>query len=154
MKKALSIIFLTIFIFLNAAPVYAGLVPCGLSQDDPTQPGDQTVPCQFCHIFVLFKNVIDFALRYIVPSLAVLMLAIAGFMYMFAYFNLGQALPGGDKGGPALLGQAKKIITSVVFGLLIIFAAWVIVNTFFQIIGVSTWEGWSLKQGWWQINCP
>ncbi len=132
-----------------------GVVPCGRACDDPTTLADETVPCQFCHFFQLFKNIVDFLLIQIVPPLAVLMLAIAGFMYIFAYLNPGGALPGGA-GGPALLSQAKKIITSVIWGLVIIFAAWLVINTLFMVIGVADWtgltKGW--KEGWWQINCP
>jgi hypothetical protein len=144
MKKIFLIIFLTIFLFLIVAPVYGGVVPCGLSQDDPAQEGDQTVTCQFCHIFVLFKNIVDFFLFKIVPPLAALMLAIGGFMYIFAHLG---------EGGPTMLSQANKLLMSVVWGLLIIFGAWIFVNTFFQIIGVATWDGWSLKESWWKINC-
>jgi hypothetical protein len=79
---------------------------------------------------------------------------IAGVMFMFAYFGGGEILPGGAKGGPAMLSQAKKLLTSVILGLIIIYAAWIIVNLFFQIIGVASWEGWSLKESWWKINCP
>ena len=153
MKKLFLIIFL-IFFFLSlfVQQVQAGVVPCGLSEDDPDQTGDQTVSCQFCHLFVLFKNIVDFLLFKIVPPLAALMIAIGGFMYIFAYLSPAEVLPGGGKGGPALLSQAKKLISSVIIGLLIIFAAWLIVNTFFMAIGVADWT--SLTEGWWQINCP
>ncbi len=152
MKIIFLIIFLILFsLFLIPQQAQAGVVPCGLATDDPDQPGNQTVPCQFCHFFVLFKNVVDFLLFRIVPSLAALMLAIGGFMYVFAYLSPGEALPGGGKGGPVLLGRAKSLLSSVVWGLLIIFAAWVIVNTFFMLIGVQEWTG--LRQGWWRINC-
>ncbi len=143
MKRIFLIIFLGILAFLPLISQAAGLVPCG---------GEAEPRCQLCHFFVLFKNVVDFLLTKIIPPLAVLMIAIGGFMYVFAYIGPSIALPGGGKGGPALLSQAKKLIVSVIFGLLIIFAAWIIVNTFFQLIGVADWTG--LKAGWWQINCP
>jgi type IV secretory pathway VirB2 component (pilin) len=153
MKKIFLIIFLALFFFsLFPHQIEAGLVPCGLKKDDPDQPGDQTLPCQLCHFFVLFKNIFDFLLFKIVPVLAVLMIAIAGFMFLFAYFSPAEMLPGEAKGGPTLLSRAKKLISSVVFGLLIIYAAWIIVNTFFMVIGVADWTG--LKEGWWKINCP
>ena len=142
MKKIFLIIFLGILAFLPLASQAAGLVPCG---------GDGEPRCQLCHLFVLFKNVVDFLLTKIIPPLAVLMLAIGGFMYVFAYLSPSEALAGG-KGGPALLSQAKKLIVSVIFGLLILFAAWIIVNTFFQLIGMAEWTG--LKEGWWKIDCP
>ena len=146
MKKISLSISLVILVFLplisQAACPTEGLVPCGT----------EGCPCQLCHLFVLFKNVIDFLLKYIVPSLAVLMLAIGGFMYVFAYLSPSEALAGGGKGGPALLSQAKRLIISVIFGLVVIFAAWILVNFFFQMIGVETWTG--LKENWWQVNCP
>ena len=155
--KKLSLILLIVILgglllFSFVQPAQAGLVPCGLQQDDLKQDGDQTVPCQLCHTFVLFNNVVDFLLFRIIPPLAVLMLVIGGFMYIFSYFGPAQVIPGGGKGGPAMLGQAKKLIFSVVIGIVIMFGAWAIVNTFFQAIGVEEWTG--LKT-WWEIKgCP
>jgi hypothetical protein len=156
MKNQKSILlFLIIFSVLFLAPLLVqaqqGLVPCG---------GPNKLPCQLCHFFVLFKNIVDFLLRPsplnsgipIIPTLAVLMIVISGVMFMFAYLGPGISLPGGGRGGPALLSQAKKLMTSVIMGLIIIYAAWIIVNIFFMGIGVSEWTG--LKEGWWQINCP
>jgi hypothetical protein len=142
MKKIILIICLGVLILFPLLSSAAGLVPCG---------GEGEPACQFCHLFVLFKNIVDFLLFKIVPPLAVLMLAIGGFMYVFAYFSPAEALSGGAKGGPVLLSQAKKLISSVIFGLLIIFGAWLIVNVFFQMIGVQDWTG--LKT-WWKIECP
>ncbi len=137
----------TSFTFSVESPSLAGgLIPCG----GPGEPA-----CQFCHFFVLFKNVVDFFLKPptgIVYPLAVLMLVIGGFMYVLAHAGPAELLAGGGKGGPALLSKANRLFTSVVWGLLIIFAAWVIVNTFFMLIGVQEWTG--LRQGWWRINCP
>lgn len=147
MKKIFLIIFLGILflspVLASATSTSSGLVPCG---------GTGQPKCELCHFFVLFKNVVDFLLTRVVPSVAALMLAIGGFMYVFAYLSPSEALPGGGKGGPALLTQAKRLITSVILGLLIIFAAWVIVNAFFQMIGVQSWTG--LQSGWWKIDCP
>ena len=140
MRKIFLIIFLGILILSPLLSSAAGLVPCG---------GQGESPCQFCHLFVLFKNIVDFFLLKIVPPLAVLMLAIAGLMYIFAHIGSGEI---GGKSGPALLSQANKLLMSVVWGLLIIFGAWIFVNTFFMAIGVADWTG--LKAGWWKIDCP
>ena len=140
MKKIFLIIFLGILILSPLLSSAAGLVPCG---------GQREPVCQFCHFFVLFKNIVDFFLLKIVPPMAVLMLAIAGIMYIFAHIGSGEI---GGKSGPALLSQANKLLMSVVWGLLIIFGAWIFVNTFFMAIGVADWTG--LKAGWWKIDCP
>lgn len=66
------------------------------------------------------------------------MLVVGGVLFLFA----------GAK--PDTLRQAQGIITSVVIGLLIIFAAWVIVNTVLVKSGIVASP--SLLQ-WYQIQC-
>lgn len=143
MKKAFSIIFLGL-LFLAFTPNLtqaAGLVPCG---------GKGEVPCQLCHFFVMFDNIIDFLLLPppagggIVLGIAALMIAIGGFMYIFAYV-------GGVEKGPSMISQAKSLFTAVVIGLIIIYGAWSVLSTYFMFIGVANWTG---LQDWWQIPCP
>jgi len=145
MKKYL---FISFIIFLIATPLLAnskGLVPCSL------HPKEGEHFCTFCDIFVLFNNVVNYLLLPppsgggIVFILAILLVAIGGFMYVFAYVTPSE-------GGPEMLGRAKSLFKSVAIGLLIIYGAWLFVNTFFMLIGVSEWTG--LKEGWWQIKCP
>jgi hypothetical protein len=108
--------------------------------------------CTFCHFFVMLDGAIDFVLFKIVPPLAILMLVIGGVMFILGYFA------GGGEGEPKMFGQAKKLITSVFIGLIIIFAAWLIITVFFTYIGVSSTG--PLKElatdptKWAQINCP
>ncbi len=130
-------IFLISFLFLFLTPsVFAagvncpteGLVPCGTDG----------CPCEFCDFFLMINNIVRFLMFVLVPVTAVLMLVIGGVMFLFA----------GAK--PDILNQAKAIITSVFIGLLIIFCAWVIVNTLFDKTGVINMPaGWE----WWKIEC-
>ncbi|MCK4454354.1 hypothetical protein KAU51_03345 [Candidatus Parcubacteria bacterium] len=131
MKKIFSIIFLG-FIFLSLIPIQvnAGLVPCGC----------EGCPCTLCHFFIMFDRIIDFILIDIIPPVAILMLVIGGVMFLAA------------AGNPETIGKAKKIITATILGLVIIFAAWLIINTFMMFIGVEEWTG--LREGWWSIDCP
>jgi hypothetical protein len=133
---------------------YEGLVPCGKSQPAPGEDELVTMPCQFCHIFVMIDGIIDFILFRLVPIVAVLMLVMGGLMFMVSQFSGAEALPGGAKGGPQLLSQAKRLITGVVIGLVIIFAAWLIINTLFVILDLSNF-GLSLTgpEKWSQIEC-
>ena len=108
--------------------------------------------CQFCHLFVMLDGIIDFVLFQLVPPLAILMLVIAGIMYIIAHFAGAEILPEGGRGGPAMYGQAKRVINSVIIGLLIIYTGWLIINLFFQFIGVAPWTG--LQSGWFSIKCP
>ena len=130
MKKIFLMTPLLILVLLIASQVSAnGIVPCG----------EEGNPCKLCHIFVMLDEIIDFVLVKIVPVLAVLMLVVGGVML----------LVGG--GNPETIKNAKSLLTAAVIGLVIIYCAWLMVNLFFQLIGVSEWT--NLKEGWWQINC-
>lgn len=121
-----------------------GLVPCG-------GPG---CACQLCDFFVMFKRIIDFLLAPptfteplkggLVYYLAAIMIAIAGFMYLFAYFGLI-----GEK-GPSLLGKAKSTLTALVIGVIILFGAWLAIGFFFSMIGVAEWTHLTK---WYIIDC-
>ena len=132
-KKFLPKIILVFFFLSLAGQVLAictgSLVPCG----------GEGNPCQFCHIFVLINNVISFILTCLAPIIAGLMLVIGG-LYLLA------AGP-----SPENVSKAKSVITSAVIGLVIIFVAWVFLNTFLAAIGVADWTGLTT---WWKIKCP
>ncbi|HHE76536.1 MAG TPA: hypothetical protein ENL27_00935 [Candidatus Parcubacteria bacterium] len=130
MRKIISAFSLIIFISAPGVSLAAGLVPCDLYGDDA---------CTFCDFFILFDNIFRFLLSNIVPPLAILMISWGGFLYIT------------NMGNPDKVGEAKKIFISVVYGLLIIYGAWLAVNLFFQVIGVAEWTG--LTEGWWKINC-
>lgn len=106
------------------------IVPCG-------RVG--TPACQFCHIFILFNNIVDYILTCLTPITAGLMIIIGGFYLLIA------------GGSPTLFSKAKSIVTAVVIGLVIIMTSWIFLNTFFTYIGVATWTGLGT---WWQITCP
>ncbi len=121
-------------LFFPAFAMAKPLVPCSLT-------GDGDLPaCTFCHLFVMFGNITDFLFKEIIPILAGLMIAIGGVYYLIS------------RGDPEKLASAKKIFSSVAIGLLIAYSAWLIVNMFFLVIGISDWEGF--RNGWWKINCP
>ena len=115
-----------------------GLVPCGRMCDDPNTDICECDPCTLCHLFVLFKKIVDFLTLNIISPLAVLMIVVGGVMFLTA------------AGDPGRIGTAKKILTAVVIGLCIVFLAWLIVDT---IITFLTPAG-SPFQNWSEINCP
>jgi hypothetical protein len=134
MQNLLGVGFL--FLFFSQITFAAGLVPCG---------GKGEPPCQFCHLFVLLDNVIDFFLLKIVLPISVLLLAIGGFMFLFYAED------------PKMVDQGKKILASVVIGLVIIFFAYLVVGTFLKMIGLAQWTQ-NIYQNWWsqgvfQIPC-
>lgn len=135
MKRIFSIYFCISFLLLPLLANGEGLVPCG--------PGTEKEVCELCDFFDMIARIVDFILFKIVPALAALMIAIGGFMYIVSFL--------GPEGGPGMLNKAKAVLKAVFFGLLIAYGAWLIVNTFFWAIGVSSWTG--LREGWWKINC-
>jgi len=127
-KNQKLLILIILGILLLPLVSQAGLVPCG---------GEGQPACQLCHLFVLLDNVIDFFLIKIVLPVATLTIVIGGIMFFTS------------AGNPTKIGQAKSILTSVVIGLVIIFAAWLILGLFFQTIGLAGWTK-NFYQDWWE----
>jgi hypothetical protein len=138
---------------------YEGIVPCGncvsilpgVPADvinecggGAANPGDTTIVknigCQFCHLFVMISDIIKFILLTIVPPIAVLIFTIGGVSFYLAAQN------------PGKIKFAQQILTSATIGMLLIYCSWIIINSIFIGIGVSTWTG--LENGWFQVQCP
>ncbi|MBI2452793.1 MAG: hypothetical protein HYV55_01010 [Parcubacteria group bacterium] len=142
--KKLHFALLVLFLLLSAAPfTYAaqgqgGLVPCGydLNGNGTFEASER---CQPCDIFSLIKRILDFVLFAIVPAIAVLMVVIGGSYFLFS------------QGNPANIQRGRDILTSVVGGLIIVYASWLVVNLFFVAIGVQQWTG--LGGGFFSIPC-
>jgi len=124
----------------------AGLVPCGYDMDN-SGVVEQKEFCSFCHIFQLGHNIITFFLFPsgdlngnvpVVPSVAGLLVAVGGIFILFGV------------GNPSMYEKGKQTLTSVVIGLLIVYAAWIFVNSLLTYLGVVVWTG---TGGWWQIPC-
>ncbi len=137
-QKLLLIVVLAGFFLFSANQVLAAgwcqgpIVPCGSTG----QPD-----CQFCHIFIVVTNILNFILTCLTPIVAGLMLIIGG-LYLLA-----------SGANPQTFGQAKSIITAVVVGLVIIFIAWVFLNTLLTYMGIQQWTGLGT---WWDFTdkCP
>ncbi len=139
MRKILPI-FTILFLLLSAVPLTAnaGIVQCGITPDDP---------CEFCDIFKLINNIIIFFLVpspavnngfAVVPLIATLLILVGGFYILIA------------AGRPDAQTQGKNIITAVVIGLLVVYIAWIVINSILTFLGVAEWTG--LLQ-WWDITC-
>lgn len=134
-----------IFPLVVSAVDYIPLVPCGLSkeaaqklkaegQGDPTI--DYTRPCTRCDAFKLAENVIDFALLGIVPPVAAVLFISAGLMIVLAGAN------------QKLYATGINIFKNTFWGLVIILASWMIVNTFIQSFGPD-----QVKGSWFKFTC-
>jgi len=121
------------------ASVEGGLVPCGRVTDDFSTPGiDESQPCGFCHSFQLVHNIINVFLFPFVPAIGGLLLVIGGFSFFV----------GG--GNPATVSRGKTIIVGTVIGLVIVYSAWLVINTALDFIGIASWTGLGT---WWEITC-
>lgn len=134
-QKILSTTILVFFFLLSVSQIWAagtdcpkGIVPCGT----------ELCPCGFCDFFKLFHNIINFLLLRIAPIIATLMLVIGGLFLLVA------------RGNPELFSKAKSIITATIIGLVIMFVAWIFLNTFLDYLGVAEWTGLGT---WWQMQC-
>ena len=142
----------------------AGILPCGIDNGRgggaDNIAGDNKIgsgeACGFCDIFQLANNAIVFFLFpapdlnngfAVVPLLATFFLVLGGFYILIA------------AGRPNLQERGKTIVTAVVIGLLIVYTAWVLLNTVLTSFGVAKWTGFvdnpdtAAQEGWWQIQC-
>ena len=97
----------------------------------------------------MLNEIINFILLKVAPPITVLLLTIGG----ISLYMAGQS--------PEKLQFSKKVITSAVIGLLLIYCSWLIINVIFTFIGVNKWTGlWDdpntpgiTEGGWFQIKC-
>ena len=160
MKKTIVFLLLVIFIGSLLSPfsvsagqykdedgnliIYEGLVPCGKTTSVQGESKLVMAPCQFCHLFVMLDGIVNYFLLYILSPIIVLMILVAGIMFYFA------------GGNPTLLVQAKKLIVSVVIGVVIILCSYLIVGTVLNVMGVAEGNplsGWA-EDGIFIIKCP
>ena len=120
--------------FFNISSL-AAIVPCG-------EAGN---PCTVCHFFVLISNIVNFLTKDIVVPVAVVVLLYGGFMLLTS---------GGDEGK---LTKGKNALWMAVWGIIIAFAAWIIVDTILKVLitgglagGTAEIKGWG---PWNKLNC-
>jgi len=92
---------------------HAALVPCGTS--DSVVNGELVGECNFCDLQVLALNILNFFIL-ISAVVAALLFLNAGFLYITSSAN------------PGNISKAHKIFGNTLVGMIIIFAAWLIVN--------------------------
>jgi len=130
-KIIIFFILISSFFFIFSDSVLAQswwpLVPCGRT--------DQT-PCTRCDLFRLTDNVIHFILEGLVPPVAAVLFISAGLMIVLAGAN------------PSMYARGIDIFKTTFWGLVIILASWLIVNTFIQSFGPDKAKG-----TWFRFTC-
>ncbi|MBI2123708.1 MAG: hypothetical protein HYU04_00430 [Candidatus Wildermuthbacteria bacterium] len=156
MRKIFPILTI-LFLLFSAVPLTAdaGIVQCGGFNINPDgSVGSKQPDCNFCSVFQLITGIINFFVLPppagfgVVPLIATLLILVGGFYILIA------------AGRPNLQSQGKSIITAVVIGLLVVYIAWVVVNSILTFLGVAQWTGLTdnketpdIIEGWWQIRC-
>lgn len=130
MKKTIipALVIFSLFAVAGTAAA-AGLVPCG-------GPGEKA--CDLCFLFSMIKKAVDFTLVAIIPSVAVLIILVAGLNLI------------ANQGNVEVTTKTKSLIFVSIIGLIIAFGGWVVVNTLFTAVGVTAWESSGGK--WWRFN--
>lgn len=106
-----GLVILVVLFFLVAFPAFAqdsGLVICGIGEANP---------CTICDIWALANKVINFILFTLATPILIIVLIAGGFIYLTS------------GGNPKKTETAKGLITSAIAGIIIAFAAWLIVDT-------------------------
>jgi len=132
MKRTVTVKIFATSVFLATAPIMAsaaqGLVPCG---------GSTGVDCKLCHLFEMIGRIVDMVVWKVVPSIAIIMLIVAGIRFFTAL------------GNPSELEKIKKMFFGIFAGILIVVLAWGITVALYKILGAGT------PTGWWNIpGCP
>jgi hypothetical protein len=124
-KKQRGIFLITILIviiFLGGSKItFAGLVPCGSSENSET--------CTLCHLIIGFQNIFNF-LKNLLFVATILFIVVAGTLYMVS------------SGNKSLMDWAKKALTYSLTGFILFLCSWLIVTAILTALGynqVGTW---------------
>lgn len=118
----------------SGAAAEGGLVQCG---------GDGQPTCTLCHMFILLRDIFNFALQ-ILASLAVLSVFIGGVYMLVSGAN------------PSMFAQGVQIIQYAVIGIILTGASFVVLNTLLVILGFqsATVAGaLTIQDGFFSVEC-
>lgn len=141
MKKALLLFFIICLLLVFFTPLLttqAALVPCGHSG---------LPECTECHFFLMLQNIYNFLVFRAAPILGGLFIVIGGFSYIISLSAITGAGPSEKK-----VATGKKIITSVVIGLVIVYASWLFINAIFNFFVSENIPGFE-RDTWYQFHC-
>ncbi|OGN16914.1 MAG: hypothetical protein A3C88_00510 [Candidatus Yanofskybacteria bacterium RIFCSPHIGHO2_02_FULL_50_12] len=151
-KIAPLIILVCIFLpsFVQAAPWWWPIVPCGLQQQpaDATAvdigpngsavPHDYTQDCNKCLLILLFKNIVDMTFFVVVPVLGTALFIWAGFLILI----------GARQGKGTQVSEGLKIFNATFIGALVLLSSWLLTN--FVLKSLVGDDG---GNQWYQLQC-
>lgn len=113
---------LFIFSFGIVSNVFAqALVPCGLNG---------TANCTLCHLVLGFKNIYDYLLYTVLLPATILVIVIAGVMYMVSSGNKG------------MIDKAKSALTYALTAMVLALIAWLVINATLNALGFKNAGSW------------
>lgn len=122
------LIFTIVFPFIVQA---AGLVPCG---------GENEPECTLCHLFEFIKKILDLIFEKIAPWILIIIFFYGGFLWLFS---------GGKE---ETIKRGQTLIMNAIIGFVIVFCAWLIVNTLFWIIAQLGGDP-GYQSNWFKFEC-
>lgn len=132
-----------------ATTTWAGLVPCGRDLNNNGKIDPINEECRICHLFVGVNGLVQFFSLDLATPLAIVVLLYAGFLYITSVED------------PKKVSDAKKALNAAVWGMVITFGAWIIVDTVLKLLitqglgeglggGAAKIEGWG---PWNEMTC-
>ena len=101
----------------------AGLIPCGKSINDPnTNPRNECAACTPCSLILMGQLIIEFLVK-MAAVLALIAIAFAGLLYIFA------------AGSSGTIEKAKSMMKYALLGFVLVFIAWAIVDSILITMG-------------------
>jgi hypothetical protein len=106
----------------DAAKNTAGFIPCGKKFNDPATKWNECESCGLCSVFLMGQLSIEFMMK-VAAVAASLAIIFAGFIYIFA------------AGRSDMVSKSKSTIKYTLLGFMIIFVAWLSINTLLTTLG-------------------
>lgn len=122
--------FLGIFLFAFFLPLFAplpadaGLVVCGLNQDDSATAMNEAATCTMCHVIYMAANLV----KWMMQMMTVIAIAIIFAMGVWYIVSVGN---------PSTISKAKSGIWAALIGFALILSAWLIVNLVLSLLANS-----------------
>jgi len=113
-----------------------GLVPCGTLKDSE---GNIQNPCKVCHLMTGIKGLVDWGVNTLAVPVAVAMVVYGGVMMTVA----------GVSTNPGNIEKGRNAIKYAIEGMVIVFAAWLIVDTILKALlsggtgNIVDWGPWN-----------
>jgi hypothetical protein len=153
------IIFLFCFLFIfnipktqsaPPTPTPLGLIPCGLTYNDPATDFNEKAPCTLCHLIVGTYNIFNW-FKTILVIAALVAIFVGGVMYIVS------------AGSEQAITTAKAVLKNSLYGFVFVLIAWLCIYTVMWILSVKGTDNTDLtnkdnflgigKTGWTEFTC-